>query len=429
LKKDLNKNITSIQYNYLKLPKRIDFSNGSWLTYEYDAAGKKLRKISPTGIITDYVSNRIYENNTLYQSSHDEGRINAQGQYEFNITDHNNDLRVAFRDSLGIAVPTQSIFYDPWGLSMKGMQITRNLANFNKFQFLNRETQFETGYIDLIHRQFDPVLGRFISPDPVTESQEHLSLYQYGWNNPVLKSDPNGQMPCCGDIDWKAAGEGFVKGVVVGAVGAVAVTALIASGGTAAPLIGYGLAAYGAYETGKTGYEVVSGKEAYTGRELSNSERSEKGGELIGGFVGGGLGAKSGLGGKIAGEAAGETKLPSLETRANDIHSTVPKATQSRTTIAVAEATTADGKSVRLVGSSEARLRPAQRSALQTGEIATTGKGHAEVTVLNHAKANGMTVQSVAASRPICSGCATAIQNSGASASSSLKKIKMIPYE
>ena len=165
---------------------------------DYDAAETKLKKIDSNGETTDYEKDDIYVNNVLYQTSHDEGRI-ANGVYEYNITDHNNDLRVAFRDSLGIAVPTQSIFYDSWGLSMKGMQITRNPLNFNKYQFLNRETQFETGYIDLMRRQFDPQTGRFVSTDPITDGQEHLSLYQYGWNNPILKSDPNGLYPDGGE--------------------------------------------------------------------------------------------------------------------------------------------------------------------------------------------------------------------------------------
>lgn len=195
LKRDRNKGIDSIYYNYLKLVRRVKFSNGSWINYQYDVNGKKLRKTTSQGITTDYVGNKIYDNNILYQTSHDEGRINAQGIYEYNITDHLGNLRVSFKDSLGIAVPIQSVFYDPWGLSMKGMSITRNLTNFNKFQFLNRETQFETGYIDLIHRLLDPQTGRFLSTDPVTNGQEHLSLYQYGWNNPILKSDPNGLIP------------------------------------------------------------------------------------------------------------------------------------------------------------------------------------------------------------------------------------------
>jgi RHS repeat-associated protein len=91
---------------------------------------------------------------------------------------------------------------------MKGMAITRNPTNFNKFQFLNRETQFETGYIDLIHRQFDPTIARFISQDPVIEGQEHLSLYQYSWNNPILKSDPDGDCPNC----LTALGGALLKG-------------------------------------------------------------------------------------------------------------------------------------------------------------------------------------------------------------------------
>lgn len=196
LSKDKNKGIDSIKYNYLKLVERVKFSSGRSINYEYDASGVKLKKIDSNGETTEYEEDDIYVNGVLYQTSHDEGRI-VNGVYEYNITDHNNDLRIAFKDSAGIATPTQSIFYDAWGLSMKGMQITRNPANFNKFQFLNRETQFETGYIDLIHRQFDPQTGRFTSQDPIIAGQEHLSLYQYGWNNPILKPDPDGRCPKC----------------------------------------------------------------------------------------------------------------------------------------------------------------------------------------------------------------------------------------
>jgi uncharacterized protein RhaS with RHS repeats len=44
---------------------------------------------------------------------------------------------------------------------------------------------------------YEPPLGRFTSVDPVTASQESLSTYQYGWNNPVLRSDRNGNCPEC----------------------------------------------------------------------------------------------------------------------------------------------------------------------------------------------------------------------------------------
>jgi hypothetical protein len=33
--------------------------------------------------------------------------------------------------------------------------------------------------------------------DPVTGTQENYSTYQYSWNNPFLRSDPNGDGPIC----------------------------------------------------------------------------------------------------------------------------------------------------------------------------------------------------------------------------------------
>ena len=49
--------------------------------------------------------------------------------------------------------------------------------------------------MDLQARFYDITTGRFIQVDPVTELQESQSVYQYGWNNPILRSDPNGTYP------------------------------------------------------------------------------------------------------------------------------------------------------------------------------------------------------------------------------------------
>jgi RHS repeat-associated protein len=192
LKKDLNKGIDSIHYNYLKLVRRVKFTNGTWINYQYDATGNKLKKITSQSTVTDYAINKVYENGTLYQTSHDEGRINAQGQYEYNITDHLGNLRLAFKDSLGIAVPTQSIFYEPWGLSMKSMQVTRNPLNFNKFQYNGKETQLETGFIDLGNRSINPTIGRMLSIDRFAEKYSDLSGFQFAGNNPIMYVDING---------------------------------------------------------------------------------------------------------------------------------------------------------------------------------------------------------------------------------------------
>ena len=49
------------------------------------------------------------------------------------------------------------------------------------------------------------------------------------------------------------------------------------------------------------------------------------------------------------------------------------------------------------------------------------GPGHAEVTVINHANDNGLTIQSIGASRPICPSCATNIYSLGITPATPLK--------
>lgn len=118
-----------------------------------------------------------------------------------------------------------------------------------------------------------------------------------------------------------------------------------------------------------------------------------------------------------------EASVATLEVRAKEIQGVLSPRTQNATTTAVASATSAEGRATTLVASSENSLRKEQLAALKPGEVAVSGKGHAEVTILNHAATNGMQVSAVAASRPICVGCATAINNAGAVPASPLKII------
>ena len=170
-----------------------------------------------------------------------------------------------------------------------------------KYRFTGKEVDEETGHYYFGARYYDPRISLWYGVDPKAEDGLDYSPYIYTFNNPILFVDPNGEWPTPAEI--KAFGKGMVKGAVIGVVGGLAVGALIASGGTAAPAIGYALAAYGTYEAGKSTYEIASGTEAYSGRALSSEERFEKGGELVGGLVGGGLGFKGVKGISKAGPA------------------------------------------------------------------------------------------------------------------------------
>ena len=84
LTKDLNKNISSIQYNFLNLPANITYSSGKSAAYIYDANGQKLRtsykaSASATAVPTDYCGNMIYENGVLKQVLVDGGYMTVTG--------------------------------------------------------------------------------------------------------------------------------------------------------------------------------------------------------------------------------------------------------------------------------------------------------------------------------------------------------------
>jgi RHS repeat-associated protein len=65
----------------------------------------------------------------------------------------------------------------------------------NRYTFLNRERQVETGYVDLTGRFYDPVTGRFMQVDPLAEKGRRWSPYTYGFGNPMRFIDPDGMWP------------------------------------------------------------------------------------------------------------------------------------------------------------------------------------------------------------------------------------------
>lgn len=119
---DLNKNITgttgvelgsgAITYNYLNLPQLITVADKGTITYTYDAAGNKLRKITTDNTVnpakittTDYIAGMVYENNALQFLGQEEGRIrlstvNSQPVfvYDYMIKDHLGNVRMVLTE-------------------------------------------------------------------------------------------------------------------------------------------------------------------------------------------------------------------------------------------------------------------------------------------------------------------------------------------
>jgi RHS repeat-associated protein len=189
LTSDANKGITVIEYNYLKKPRRV-VRNGIEILYQYAANGTKLRETIGTDF-TDYLGNIIKKNNILYQIGHDEGRI-IEGQYEYNIKDHLGNLRVAFRDSLGIAKITQANSYGVWGEGLPTLSYLKSTWKADNFKFTGKESLQGTGFVDFGARWYDNIVPRFTTIDPLSELSRRFSPTVYANGNPLRFIDPDG---------------------------------------------------------------------------------------------------------------------------------------------------------------------------------------------------------------------------------------------
>ena len=82
--------------------------------------------------------------------------------------------------------------YEPFGAILSEQRSGGNVPT-NAMQFAG-EYLDATGLYHLRARQYDPTIGRFLSPDPVSETanQHHVSMYSYVQSRPTVLRDPSG---------------------------------------------------------------------------------------------------------------------------------------------------------------------------------------------------------------------------------------------
>ena len=199
LTKDLNKNISSIQYNCLNLPSAVTFSDGSTITYTYAADGTKLRvvhKIGSTTTTTDYCGNVVYENGVPKYLLTEEGYITlADKKYHYFLQDHQGNNRVVV-DAAG-AVEEVNHYY-PFGGTFASTSV-------QPYKYNGKEYDDKKGlnWYDYGARMYDAATGRFTTVDPITENAYSGSPYAYCLDNPVIYIDPHGKDTIAvSDIDW-----------------------------------------------------------------------------------------------------------------------------------------------------------------------------------------------------------------------------------
>lgn len=146
--------------------------------------------VEPFVLRTNYM-NCIYDEDMLWEvfngnirQSDDVGGI-AQGIFYYH-SDHLGSANWITNDQ-GQAV--QYIHYMPYG----ELWVNQQAYSYDeRFKFTGKERDTETGYDYFGARYYSPMIGHWLSPDPLANKYPNISPYAYCSWNPLRYVDPNG---------------------------------------------------------------------------------------------------------------------------------------------------------------------------------------------------------------------------------------------
>jgi RHS repeat-associated protein len=210
-----NRNAT-LTYNYLNLPEQLNV-NSKTLIYDYDAAGVK-HKYTIGSTSVKYAGAFEYdENNVLTKVATTEGLVRKittatpaldSLRFDYFLKDHLGNIRIVWDENGKILQETG--FY-PFGLSIDRNNpvqtpVARSITN--RYLYIGKELQDETGFVDYGARMYIPETGRSGVVYPLSEKMPSWSPYSYGFNNPIRFVDPSGMAPDV-RLEGKEAQEAF----------------------------------------------------------------------------------------------------------------------------------------------------------------------------------------------------------------------------
>jgi len=253
----------------------------------------------------------------------------TQGQLWHTYTDHLGSL--VYMVNADNSNDYKEYSYDAWGRPRDAVDWSDSLSVplFAGRGFTGHEHLEGFALINMNGRIYDPMLGRFFSPDPYVQLPGYAGSYNrytYCWNNPLIYTDPDGEWihlvvgAVIGGtinviVNWKSIDGNFWKGVGYFGVGAAAgalgagvgagVSSAIAGGSFGAGFVGSS-AAMTATSSFFTGF-AIGGSAGFSSGFTSGLGNGLLGGQNFGQAMGSGLrdgligGATGGLIGGVAG--------------------------------------------------------------------------------------------------------------------------------
>src|SRR5713226_1408683 len=195
----------AISYTSFNKPAQIN-TGTDLTTFTYDPNDTRL--VKTTSANTTVYIGKLYERATSGSLIEHKHYIYANGELIALHTERNDasqDTRYLHSDHLGSLVAitdesgnrVESLSYDPYGnrRQANGQDATTPIVSLTHFGYTSQEHDDNVKLINMNARLYDPILGRFITPDSTVQNPgngQTYNRYSYAGNNPMRYVDPTG---------------------------------------------------------------------------------------------------------------------------------------------------------------------------------------------------------------------------------------------
>ncbi|XXY17780.1 RHS repeat-associated core domain-containing protein [Sorangium sp. So ce216] len=229
----------TVSYTPFDKPETFTLDGGATIELDYDGDQNRIRKTTPDEV-TLYVGD-LYERVTRYAGGGGEPSVEhrysvlVNGQAVALVTRAAGvpeKTRYLHRDNLGSidvitdeSVQPERRSYNAWGARRPTNWADATPGSFADSPvtrgFTGHEDDDELGLVNMRGRMYDPVIGRFLTPDPLVPNPlfgQSFNPYTYVFNNPLAYVDPSGfqeapaddqdgsQQPAVEHIPWENTG-------------------------------------------------------------------------------------------------------------------------------------------------------------------------------------------------------------------------------